>query len=418
VQFSENRGVAARDLNQAITYIISSLREFWDKLNDVTGGALISQPGNTLGPLPLPSQCGGKFLGFDVTGLIPKCNVGGPGSGNVNGIGSSVAGNAPVYSDTSGGVIQDSGIKPVTPSACSTSNWFNTLSAGALGCSQPNFTDLAGSIAGAQISTGTITSGMILDGTIANADINASAAIALSKLASQAANTTACNPTGGAAVPVACTQTQLTAQVNVATASASGAVPTLPNTGTKFFRDDGTYQVPPGGGQMTLLNTLTASASANLQDTSSFTATYSSYAIIIEGLLPSTASSTLILMVHSGGSFQTATYLTTTTLFTTVTASGPFTTSLQFTAGNNVPNTGDGFSGTMFLFAPSVASGHKMMRGDGAYFNGASLQLATFGGYWNGGTGAVDGIEVCASTTVPTCIGTLTSGTIKIYGIQ
>src|SRR3981189_1168789 len=126
---------------------------------------------------------------------------------------------------TSGAVIQDSGKKPVTPLTCSASNWFRTVSAGVLGCSQPNFTDLAGSIAGAQIPASTITSAMIADGTIVDADVNASAGIAISKLASQSANTTVCNPTGGAAVPVACTQAQLTTQVNVATPSVSGAVP-------------------------------------------------------------------------------------------------------------------------------------------------------------------------------------------------
>lgn len=92
---------------------------------------------------------------------------------------------------------------------CSASNWFNTLStAGVFGCSQPNFTDLAGTIGGAQIATGTITSTMILDGTILNADINASAAIALSKLATQAATTIVGNATGGAAVPTALTGAQ------------------------------------------------------------------------------------------------------------------------------------------------------------------------------------------------------------------
>jgi hypothetical protein len=33
-QFSENRGVATRDLNQAVTDIIAMLREDWDKIND------------------------------------------------------------------------------------------------------------------------------------------------------------------------------------------------------------------------------------------------------------------------------------------------------------------------------------------------------------------------------------------------
>ena len=53
-QFQENRGVAARDLNQVITDEVSMLREVWDKINDVTGRGLFSQPGVTLSTMPLP----------------------------------------------------------------------------------------------------------------------------------------------------------------------------------------------------------------------------------------------------------------------------------------------------------------------------------------------------------------------------
>lgn len=81
---------------------------------------------------------------------------------------------------------------------CATSNWFNTLSTGGVhGCSQPNFTDLAGSIATGQIPSSTITSAQIVDGTIVNADINAAAAIALTKLATVAANTIVGSTAGG-----------------------------------------------------------------------------------------------------------------------------------------------------------------------------------------------------------------------------
>jgi hypothetical protein len=72
-QFDESRGVAARDINQAITDIVAQNREAWDKINDVTGRALLSQPGNTLGPLPAPAACANMVIGFDATGLNPVC---------------------------------------------------------------------------------------------------------------------------------------------------------------------------------------------------------------------------------------------------------------------------------------------------------------------------------------------------------
>jgi hypothetical protein len=80
-QFPESRGVAARDFNQVLTDIVAQNRETWDKINDVSGRALLSQPGNTLGMLPLPSACGGAFLGLDATGLKPICVPGPPSSG-------------------------------------------------------------------------------------------------------------------------------------------------------------------------------------------------------------------------------------------------------------------------------------------------------------------------------------------------
>lgn len=87
------------------------------------------------------------------------------------------------------------GVKSLT---CGASTWFNALSTlGVLACVQPNFTNLAGSIAGSQIPTGTITTAMILDGTILNADIDPAAAIALTKLATIGAGTILGSSAGG-----------------------------------------------------------------------------------------------------------------------------------------------------------------------------------------------------------------------------
>jgi hypothetical protein len=87
----------------------------------------------------------------------------------------------------------------VLTSTCSTSNWFSTLStSGVFGCSQPNFTDLAGSIAAGQIPAGTITNTMV----------SASAAIALSKLAQIGGGTLLGNNTGSTGNVVA-TQTPI-----------------------------------------------------------------------------------------------------------------------------------------------------------------------------------------------------------------
>jgi hypothetical protein len=101
---------------------------------------------------------------------------------------------------------------------------------GVFGCTQPNFTDLAGSIAGGQIPTGTITSTMILDGTILNADINSAAAIALTKLATVAANTIVGSTAGG--TPAALNGAQ------------AGSVLCLPNRQVFTTGTNATYTTP------------------------------------------------------------------------------------------------------------------------------------------------------------------------------
>ena len=85
-QYNEGIGVPTRNFNRDLTDIIAQNRELWDKTNDMTGRGLFSQPGNTLGLLPLPSACVNGFLGFDATGLNPLCRAGGAGSGNVVGL--------------------------------------------------------------------------------------------------------------------------------------------------------------------------------------------------------------------------------------------------------------------------------------------------------------------------------------------
>lgn len=109
----------------------------------------------------------------------------------------------------------------VQSKTCGASTWVNALSTlGVLACVQPNFTDLAGSIAAGQIPAGVV---------------------ALTKLATQSANTAVCNATGGAASPTECSKAQITALINAATASLPGALPAWPNDVTKYFNGAGNY---------------------------------------------------------------------------------------------------------------------------------------------------------------------------------
>jgi len=166
-------------------------------------------------------------------------------------------------------------------------------------------------------------------------------------------------------------------------------------------------------GGMALLNTLTASASATLSDTTSFTATYSAYELVFENIIPATTSTTLELQVHSGGSFPATSYLGS---ITATTAGGAFsgtapTTFIQLGGGTQA-NAAPGISGRIRVHTPSNTTAPKMWVGEfgGNTATPAALYLVT-SGYWNGGNGAVDGFQVLFSS------GNITSGVIKVYGI-
>lgn len=72
-QFSESRGVAARDLNQVLTDIIAQNRENWDKTNDVTGRAVLARPGETLALLPALASRANMGACFDSNGNLTSC---------------------------------------------------------------------------------------------------------------------------------------------------------------------------------------------------------------------------------------------------------------------------------------------------------------------------------------------------------
>jgi hypothetical protein len=73
ILFAENRGVAARDLNQAVNDIVAMLREDWDKINDVTGRAILAAPGEKLALLPAKAARANQGACFDTNGNLINC---------------------------------------------------------------------------------------------------------------------------------------------------------------------------------------------------------------------------------------------------------------------------------------------------------------------------------------------------------
>ena len=72
-QFTEGRGVAARDLNQVLTDIIAQNRETWDKINDVSGRVPLALPGETLNLLPVLANRLNQGACFDSGGNLTTC---------------------------------------------------------------------------------------------------------------------------------------------------------------------------------------------------------------------------------------------------------------------------------------------------------------------------------------------------------
>jgi hypothetical protein len=99
-QFNENVGVPARNFNQVLNYVVSSLREFWDKLNDVTGRAILGVPGESFTPLPPAASRAGLYLCFSATGAPTLCSSAGGGGTIAAGTGINFAGTGPTTIST------------------------------------------------------------------------------------------------------------------------------------------------------------------------------------------------------------------------------------------------------------------------------------------------------------------------------
>lgn len=163
-----------------------------------------------------------------------------------------------------------------------------------------------------------------------------------------------------------------------------------------------------------LLNTITASASANISDTTSLlTAGFSTYRLEIINLIPATTSTSCEIQVQSGGSFQALNYVNaSTTVNTAGNASPAPTTYIACGSNAHVANNGSGVNGYCEIKTPSVSTAVKPWNCFTSYSSTTgSVEYSTTGGFWNGGTGAITGFQALFSS------GNITSGQIKIYGI-
>lgn len=162
-----------------------------------------------------------------------------------------------------------------------------------------------------------------------------------------------------------------------------------------------------------LLTTLTASASASL-DYTSFSSDYDDYELVFDGLVPATNSVSAQLEVHSGGAFQTSSYLSTVWVYTSSGGAAQTATAyMNCSVSGAVLNSGAGLSGTFRVHGPvSGTSKNKVWNGMFAHLNASSAQVGgQLSAQWNN-TAALTGFRLRFSS------GNITSGTIKVYGLS
>lgn len=207
------------------------------------------------------------------------------------------AGSTRIYVDSTQKVlsaINDAGTisNTVVPASAAAHNWVTGISAaGVLAFAQPNFTDLAGTIAAGQIPNSTIT---------------------LAMQANIGANTILGNNTGSPAAPIALTQAQATALLNQFTSTLQGLVSSSGGGTTNFLRADNTWAAPPGTNITIGTTTITSGTTRRLL--------YDNAAVVGESTITVNSSGTGGLVFPAGTTSVAPIVLTSGTNLTTAAA--------------------------------------------------------------------------------------------------
>jgi hypothetical protein len=235
----------------------------------------------------------------------------------------------------------------------------------------------------ADIADGIITSAKIVDGTIVNADINASSAIALSKLST----------TG--------------------TADA-----------TTFLRGDGAYTAVSS--DYVLLATTTASSSSSVSFDGYFSSTYDNYEIYLYDVYHSTSATLNARFRKSNADITTSNYKSASyKMYSDNTPTNAITAqrlswndSTAIITHGDTPSTlatSSRLQGFIKIFNPLSSSTYKVIQSYLSWVGGSDLNTFHFGGTYSrleDNTNALSGITLYPAS------GNFVAGKFKLYGIK
>lgn len=167
-----------------------------------------------------------------------------------------------------------------------------------------------------------------------------------------------------------------------------------------------------GSGTRVLLNTLTASSSTTLFDTTSITNTYNEYEIVFENITPATNNVTLNMQVHAAGSFQSTNYNSNILAFAgTASAVASLTTVIQLSDTTVSSTAARGVSGYIKMYGNQASGNVHAWEGRTVHRNQVpTITSAIISGQWESGT-AVDGFQISFNT------GAIANGVLKVYGL-
>jgi hypothetical protein len=346
--------------------------------------------GVTVSPFILPSPCSGPMVG--TSGSITCYSSGLPAAYLASGAAATSLGFTPLNPANN--------LSDVSTVAAARSNLgLGTAATKASSAGGATVASVTGAITAGHIATFADTAGTVQDGGSNGGGTVTSVAVTVPSILT----TSGCTiTTSGTCALGLATQTANTALRGPA--SGSAAAPT--------FRAAVCADMPAG--VPCLLNTLTASNSSALQDTTSITATYTHYKLVFMNIVRATAAANCEIQVYAS-SYQTSGYLAGAYKYNASSTGSRNNATTYIPCDVNDSTSSDqatgligGISGEIYFDAP--AAGYAKWRGlISSYSTSPAEEGALIFGFWNSAS-AFTGYQVIFSS------GNIVSGTVELSG--